>query len=101
MNAEPTPMAYDLDGDRKLCARIDISKASQAADFELGDVVEITIRGKVKSLRGPEETMRPEYNTKDGKPGKDKKHVYPGSIELEIESFKVDGGTDFSPMMDE
>ncbi len=81
------------DANRKLCARIDISKASQAGELEIGSPVKILIEGKVKSLRGPEEGLRNDYNSQ----GKDRKvkYNYPGSIEIELENFAVEGTSEF------
>ena len=82
--------------DRKLCARIDISKASQAGELELGQEVTIQIRGKVTSLRGPEESIYP-----DGPKGKETKHMYPGSIEIQLSKFSVQGASGFEGMEDD
>lgn len=92
---EAIPM-YD---DRKLCARIDISKAKQAAGLSVGEDVEITIKGKIKSIRGPEEGVRPSY--KIGKEGKEEKYTYPGSIEIELSKYEVAGLGEFAALMDD
>lgn len=78
------------------CARIDLKTFSDAENVELGDIVEIVIKGKVKSLRGPEEG----YHTSiDGK--KKEKYTYNGSMEIELDSVKLLSGSDFSGMEDD
>ena len=81
------------DAERKLCARLDISKASQAGELELGQPVKILISGTVKSLRGPEEGVREGYDSKDK--SKKVKYTYPGSIEIELDRFAVEGTSEF------
>ena len=88
----------------KLCARLDISKASQAGDLELGEEVTIVLRGKVRTLRGPEEGIRGPYDpipTTSGKKGKEEKYTYPGSIEIEITKMDVKGTSGFEGLADE
>jgi len=82
--------------DRKLTARVDISKAAQAAKVTVGETVEVVIRGKVKSIRGPEEGT---YGVVGDK--KSEKYMHPGSIEIELKEFKVLEGSDFSGMEDD
>jgi hypothetical protein len=87
-------------GDEKcLKARIDISKASQASGIEVGKDIEITIKGKVKSIRGPEHGERPSYT--NGKEGKKEKYTYPGNVEIEISKFKVEGLGEFDGMLED
>lgn len=83
----------------KLCARIDIKKANQADELELGDETTIVIKGKVKALRGPDEYMSTEYGGK-GKEDKEVKRSHPGSIEIEITSMKVAKDGKFDGMLD-
>jgi len=85
--------AIEGPGERKLCARIDISKASQAGDLEIGKPVKILVSGKIKAIRGPEEGMRTKY--KDGKEKGEEKYTYPGSIEIELDKFAVEGTSEF------
>ena len=86
MSDKAVPMAA-MGEKKKLCARFDISKASMAKDLELGEEVTITVKGRVKSLRGPEEGYHEPYM----KGEKARKYSYPGSVELELSSFTVDG----------
>jgi hypothetical protein len=83
--------------DRKLTARIDISKASQAGDLELGQEVSIVIRGKVTALRGPSESL----NVESGSKGKEEKYTYPGSIEIQLEKFAVEGTSGFEALLED
>jgi len=78
-------------GDEKLCARIDISKASQVDEVGLDDEVTIVVKGKVKSLRGGEQYKSQDYSTEIGSKAKPKEVVrkIPGSIELEVSDMKV------------
>lgn len=71
----------------KACARIDLSRVKMVEDVELGAEIEVTIVGKVKTLRGPEEGLREGWNGKEKK----EKYTYPGSLELEISSVEIAG----------
>jgi hypothetical protein len=92
-------MAY---GDGKLCARIDISKASQVDEVGLDDEVTIVVKGKVKSLRGGEQYKSQDYPAEIGSKAKPKEVVrkIPGSIELEVSEMKVMRDGEFDGMMD-
>lgn len=95
------PMASGLgyDGDSKLCARIDISKDSQAEDLELGEEVTLIVKGKVKRLDGVDQYMSTEYKNGKEKPIQRK---IPGHIEIEMSSApKVQRVTQFDGMMDD
>ncbi|MBK8123875.1 MAG: hypothetical protein IPK54_10060 [Dokdonella sp.] len=87
-----------IEGNRKLCARIDLEKFADAAELELGQEVEIVVKGKIASLRGPEERMERDYSSKSEKKVK---KTYPGSIEVEMGSFKLLSSTEFSGMEDD
>lgn len=87
-----------MSDDKKLCARIDLEKFADAAELELGQEVEIVVKGKIASLRGPEERMERDYSSKSDKKVK---KTYPGSIEVEMGSFKLLSSTEFSGMEDD
>jgi len=84
----------------KVCARIDLKKLSTVAEVELGETVTITITGKVKSMRGPEEGLRPVYGEK-GKTKKEEKYTYNGNLEVEIEQMVIKSVGDFDGMADD
>jgi hypothetical protein len=81
-----------------MCARIDIRKFKDADGLELGDSVEIVLKGKVKSLRGPEEGV---HSSPDGKMKKADIYNYPGSVEIELESFKLLETGEYEGMLDD
>jgi len=83
---------------RKMCARIDIRKFKDADGLELGDSVEIVLKGKVKSLRGPEEGI---HGPVDSKSKTSDKYNYPGSVEIELESFKLLETGEYEGMLDD
>lgn len=88
-----------MDSPRKMCARIDLRKYSDAKDVELGDDIEIVVKGKVKSLRGPEEGYYGSISAK-GKEGKEK-YSHPGSMEIEITTMKVLTSSEYAGMEDD
>ncbi len=98
MASTPEVMGYGS-RDKKLCARVDISKASQADDVNIGDTITIQITGKVKRLEGPDAFKDTDYVGS----GKSKEIVrkIPGSIELEIDDMKVSTTGDFSGMLED
>lgn len=104
MYGDVPSMSY---GDGKLCARIDLKKASQVDDVNLDDTVTVMVTGKVKSLRGGEQYKSHDYSYKDGKETKGKEVVrtIPGSIELEVSKMTVGSLSkfeeDFGSMIDE
>lgn len=69
--------------DKTLTARVDIDKVRKVNDVNLGDTVTLTIKGKVRSMRGPDESVY-----KNDK-GKEIKSVYPGSLEIEISDMRI------------
>jgi hypothetical protein len=81
---------------RKLCARIDITKASQVDNVNIGDEVTITLKGKVKTLKGAERGMTETYGEKDKKA---KPYIEPGCIEIECEDIKVAGTSEWVKIM--
>jgi hypothetical protein len=83
--------------DKKICARIDLDKLSRVSDVELGEEVTITIKGKVNSMRGPEEGLRDSYT----KPSKKEKYHYHGNLEIEISSLKIQPIGEFDGMMED
>lgn len=85
--------------DNKLCARVDISKASQVDDVNIDDEVVIVIRGKVKRLEGPEQYKDTQYLGKD----KEKQVIrkIPGKIELEMIEMTVKTEGDFAGMLED
>lgn len=83
---------------RKLCARIDITQASQADKMNIGDEVTITIKGKVKMLKGPEKGMTETYGEKDKK---SKPYIEPGVIEIECDDMKVAGTNEWVKLMED
>lgn len=89
-------------GDGKLCARVDIKKASQVDDVNLDDTVTILIKGKVKSLRGGEQYKTRDYDASTEK-GREKQvtRTIPGSIELEVEDMKVLAENQFSGLLED
>lgn len=89
-------------GDNKLCARIDLKSASAVDDVGLDDVVTVTVRGKVRALRGRDEYKTLDYPSTEGK-GKPKEvtRTNPGSIELEVMDMKVNREGEFDGMVEE
>lgn len=75
--------------------RVDIDKVKQVNDVNLGDTVTLVVKGKVKSMRGPEERL-----WKDEK-GKEKKSTYPGSIEIEIDEMRIGAEGQFDGLLEE
>jgi hypothetical protein len=75
--------------------RVDIDKVKQVNDVNLGDTVTLVVKGKVKSMRGPEESL-----WKDSK-GKEKKSTYPGSIEIEIDEMRIGAEGQFDGLLEE
>lgn len=82
--------------DRKLCARIDLTNSKVVGGVELGEEVTVTVTGKVKALRGPDQHLYDKYG-KSGKVVGTEKEVYPGSLEVEISSISVEGKSEFDP----
>lgn len=78
--------------DRTPSARIDLEKVKTVSEVSLGDVVEVRITGKVTRMCGPSEEL-----WKDEK-GKDKKHTYPGTLEIEMDKIEVASPGDFEEM---
>ena len=91
-------VAAPMIDERKLTARIDISKASQAGDIEIGKQITVLVTGKVKSIRGPENGLRKTYANKGPK---EEKYTYPGSIEIELSKFAVKGQNEFEAAFDD
>lgn len=81
--------------DRKITARIDLESVKTVKDVELGEEVEITIKGKVCCMRGVEQSM---WTDEDGK---EHKSTYPGSLEIEISKIKVYSSSEFDDMEDD
>lgn len=75
--------------DRKVVARIDLKSAKLVSDVNLGDVVEVCIIGKIRSMSGPREYMGIDWD-KGSKSEKEKKMVDPGSLEIEIQKLEVE-----------
>lgn len=94
------PVSY---GDGKLCARIDLKRASQVDEVGLDDTVTIVVKGKVKSLRGGEQYKSQDYPIESGSKAKPKEVVrtIPGSIELEVSDMKVYLDGQFDEMLEE
>lgn len=90
-------------GDGKLCARIDLKKASQVDEIGLDDVVTVVVTGKVKSLRGGEQYKSKDYEVMSGGKEKVKEVVrtIPGSIELEVSEMRVARKGEFDEMMED
>jgi hypothetical protein len=67
--------------------RLDITKVSMVGDVSLNDEVEIKVKGRVTSIRGPEHYIGTDYLGK----GKEKEveRMYPGSLEVEISSVAI------------
>jgi len=89
---KPESCAVGISMDRTPSARIDLEKVKTVSDVSLGDVVEVRIKGKVTRMSGPSEEL-----WKDEK-GKDKKHSYPGTLEIEMDKFEVAAPGDFEEM---
>lgn len=56
----------------------------------------MTLKGRVKALRGPDEHLYDRYG-KGGKVTGTEKEVYPGCMEVEISSMEVEGKSEFDP----
>jgi hypothetical protein len=97
-DAVPSIIGYGSRGS-KLCARVDISKASEVDDVNIDDTVSIVIKGKVKRLEGPEQFKDTDY-VGNGK-SKEVIRKIPGTIEIELESMKVMSEGDFSGMLED
>lgn len=92
---EDVPVASIPGDDRKLCARLDLEKFADASDLELGQEVEIIVKGKIAALRGPEKRMERDYSSKSEKKVE---RTYPGSVEIEMKSFKLISPSEFAGM---
>lgn len=90
-------------GDGKLCARIDLKRASQVDEVGLDDIVTVVVKGKVKSLRGGEQYKSTDYPSEVGGKGKPKEvtRTIPGSIELEVHDMRVSLDSEFDAMLEE
>ena len=65
---------------------IDIpTDANTAMSFDMGDTVDVTLKGKIKRINA----SKSEYS-----------YGSPGTIELQLESLKVDGKNAFSEMVE-
>jgi hypothetical protein len=82
------------DSKPRITARIDLESIKTVKEVELGETISVTIRGKVCSMRGGEESM---YKDEKGKTHKSK---YPGTLELEIASLTVVSPGEFDGMED-
>lgn len=83
-----------MDSKRKITARVDLESVREVKDVALGEMVELRIRGKVCSMRGPEESLY-----KDQK-GKEVKSLYPGTLEVEISKLEVSSPGEFDGLDD-
>jgi len=97
MSYGDAPMS--LNGDGKLCARVDLSKASAVDNVSIDDIVTIVVTGKVKALRGKDEYKTFDYGP-EGKEGKEVTRINPGSIELEVTDMRVARKGEFDGMME-
>lgn len=97
----PTVLGYGPEG-KKLCAKIDILKASQVDEVGLDDEITVVVKGKVRSLRGKEEYKSKDYeaSTEKGRQ-KEIKRIIPGSVELEISEMQVYREGEFDGLMEE
>lgn len=86
--------AVPMDSKPRITARVDLESVRAVKDVELGEVVELRIRGKVCSMRGPEESLY-----KDSK-GKEVKSTYPGTLEVEISKLEVGSPGEFDGLDD-
>lgn len=80
---------------RKIEARIDLKKVSEVGDVSLGDDVVVVIRGKITSMRGPEENLYTDIK------GKEKKEVWPGSICVEVAKMSVNPEGEFDGLLED
>jgi hypothetical protein len=69
--------------DEKPTARIEFRDADSVDDVDLDDEVTLMVKGKVKSLRGPDR------HKTDGPKGRSRNVTFPGCMELENCEFKV------------
>lgn len=81
--------------ERKITARFDLQKVKTVNEVNLGDTVSVLVRGKVTSMRGPEESLH-----KDSK-GKEHKSTYPGTLEVEIAKIEISADGEFDGMGDD
>ena len=79
--------------------RLDINKVSMVGDVSLNDEVEITVKGRVVSIRGPEQYLTSPYDSCEGKGKiKEEERVYPGCLEVEIGTVTVGKMNEFEGM---
>lgn len=88
-------------GDGKLCARIDLKRASQVDEVGLDDIVTVVVKGKVKSLRGGEQYKSTDYPDSGKGKAKEVTRVIPGSIEIEVQDMRVSLDSEFDEMLEE
>lgn len=87
-----SPAVQPFDSEKKLHMRLDINKVSTVGDVALGDLVTVTVQGKVTSMRGPEESLYTDGN------GKDKANTYPGCLEVQVAKISIAPKGAFSAM---
>lgn len=80
---------------QKITARIDLESVKSVKDVELGEEVVITVKGKVHSMRGTEQSMWTDEK------GKEHKSTYPGSLEVEISKLSVVTPGEYDGMEDD
>lgn len=90
---EAMPM---MGSDSKPKMRLDVSKISLVGDVSLNDEVEVVVKGRVTSIRGPEQSIGMDYPDK-GKP-KEVERTYPGELCVEISAVKVSTVGEFDGM---
>jgi hypothetical protein len=86
-----------MEPDKTPKMRVDINKVSMVGDIGLHDEVTITVKGKVTSIRGPEQYVGTEYVGKNETPKKVDR-TYPGSLEVEIQGMKIATVNQFDAM---
>ena len=89
-----------MDG-RVVTASIDVMDLLKLQEMEIGTVVEVLIKGKVTSVRGPEESLGMDYPSTGSKKPKEVKHKYPGNVRLEVQKVEVNPESEFAGMEDD
>lgn len=85
------PVSTDGPNSKERSATVDLMKADNVTEINLGAKVRVTLVGEVVGLRGCEQT----------KYGDGEVSTYPGNLRLEVDSFKIVKLGDFDGMEDD
>lgn len=85
------PVSTEGPNSKERCAQVDLMKADDVTAIGLGAKVRIVLEGEVVALRGVEQM----------KYSDNKVSTYPGSLQIEVDKFKVTKLGDFDGMEDD